>query len=1039
MRKGCKQIIRPFLAMTILVGMSLSLQGQTCFVNLNASATAMCPGDSIQLIASASTGTILTWSHNGIPIPSVGSTMWVKQGGSYIVNASDGASCSAFAGIAINVVPLPPIAYSITGSGVSDSTDANGNITYYKCNGNGQFKYDITTSASDYSSWFIDYGDGFTTGSVGSFINVINHFYANGWYQATITLTNSLGCDTSLVFYIHQANTPQVSLTPIGSLARCRSSSGVDTVWYSVGNFSSNADSTTYELSFNNGSANTIYNHPPPSMVYAIMDTGTCALSSNALVGVMTATGQFCGSDSDIADDVLLTDKSTAIIDGLSVFCLAATTQYADSSVFANTAQLVNGSVSCAGSPKRVWTLSPNTFILSSGLLGNFSSNTSDPSTWTSGSQALDVQFTQAGTYTLILYQGLELGGTTCGITSDTLSIVVYPVQFDSLQSFGCDSTFANGQWYYQSTSLTDSATSSTGCDSITFHEIVVYPSFIDSISNTSCGPTTWQGQNLLTSGMYHDSLTSVNGCDSVLFMAFNRLYTSGDTVTLSGCDSLIYQSHTFTSSGQTWDSLTAVNGCDSLVLFDVTVNPSFAINQTATACKIYSIGGQTYTANATHVDSLLTINSCDSIVYTIITIHPDYVDSTSNTSCGPTTWQGQNLLTSGMYHDSLTSVNGCDSVLFMAFNRLYTSGDTVTLSGCDSLIYQSHTFTSSGQTWDSLTAVNGCDSLVLFDVSIVSSYQLTQQISDCQSYSINGNTYTTSGTFIDSLLSAAGCDSIVTTLLTIHGSTVDSTWVTACDQYIFHGSILTSTGFYSQMLQSVNGCDSNQFLSLTINNSDSTWQTLSGCYMVSYQGIDHFSSTNFSLWLTNARGCDSTHHVIIDVMPGPQLLPFSPVELCLSDPIHTLSGASPLGGSYFGPFVVNGQFHTPSAAIGSHAIGYVYTSSSGCVDTVFSWVDVIGYCEPQVYVPNAFTPNGDVVNDFFKVYAQGVDSFHVTIYSRWGNVLYESDSPGFRWDGRSNGQMMPIGAYTYRINYSYTKHGLTLNEELVGVLQLLQ
>jgi len=892
MRNGCKQIIRPFLAMTILVGMSLSLQGQNCFVNLNASATAMCPGDSIQLIASASTGTILTWSHNGIPIPSVGSTMWVKQGGSYIVNASDGASCSAFAGIAINVVPLPPIAYSITGSGISDSTDANGNITYYKCNGNGQFKYDITTSASDYSSWFIDYGDGFTTGSVGSFINVINHFYANGWYQATITLTNSLGCDTSLVFYIHQANTPQVSLTPIGSLARCRSSSGVDTVWYSVGNFSSNADSTTYELSFNNGSANTIYNHPPPSMVYAIMDTGTCALSSNALVGVMTATGQFCGSDSDIADDVLLTDKSTAIIDGLSVFCLAATTQYADSSVFANTAQLVNGSVSCAGSPKRVWTLSPNTFILSSGLLGNFSSNTSDPSTWTSGSQALDVQFTQAGTYTLILYQGLELGGTTCGITSDTLSIVVHPVQFDSLQSFGCDSTFANGQWYYQSTSLTDSATSSTGCDSITFHEIVVYPSFIDSTSNTSCGPTTWQGQNLLTSGMYHDSLTSVNGCDSVLFMAFNRLYTSGDTVTLSGCDSLIYQSHTFTSSGQTWDSLTAVNGCDSLVLFDV---------------------------------------------------------------------------------------------------------------------------------------------------SIVSSYQLTQQISDCQSYSINGNTYTTSGTFIDSLLSAAGCDSIVTTLLTIHGSTVDSTWVTACDQYIFHGSILTSTAVYSQMLQSVNGCDSNQVLSLTINNSDSTWQTLSGCYMVSYQGIDHFSSTNFSLWLTNARGCDSTHHVIIDVMPGPQLLPFSPVELCLSDPIHTLSGASPLGGSYFGPFVVNGQFHTPSAAIGSHAIGYVYTSSSGCVDTVFSWVDVIGYCEPQVYVPNAFTPNGDVVNDFFKVYAQGVDSFHVTIYSRWGNVLYESDSPGFRWDGRSNGQMMPIGAYTYRINYSYTKHGLTLNEELVGVLQLLQ
>ncbi|HZG01552.1 MAG TPA: PKD domain-containing protein [Chitinophagales bacterium] len=69
---------------------------------------------------------------------------------------------------------------------------------------------------------------------------------------------------------------------------------------------------------------------------------------------------------------------------------------------------------------------------------------------------------------------------------------------------------------------------------------------------------------------------------------------------------------------------------------------------------------------------------------------------------------------------------------------------------------------------------------------------------------------------------------------------------------------------------------------------------------------------------------------------------------------------------------------------------------------------------EPFIAFPNAFTPNGDGLNDLFRPYYQGlIDVEAFRIYNRWGNVVYEAPSL-VGWDGRHNNKDQEVGAYAY-------------------------
>lgn len=103
--------------------------------------------------------------------------------------------------------------------------------------------------------------------------------------------------------------------------------------------------------------------------------------------------------------------------------------------------------------------------------------------------------------------------------------------------------------------------------------------------------------------------------------------------------------------------------------------------------------------------------------------------------------------------------------------------------------------------------------------------------------------------------------------------------------------------------------------------------------------------------------------------------------------------------------------------AAGIYEIVLVNSDLNGCYDTATSKLEVVQGSE--IFYPNAFTPNGDELNDVFKVMASGVESFQAFVYDRWGTQIFRWDDIKSGWDGlSSSGEMVPMGVYVVNLNF---------------------
>ena len=72
-----------------------------------------------------------------------------------------------------------------------------------------------------------------------------------------------------------------------------------------------------------------------------------------------------------------------------------------------------------------------------------------------------------------------------------------------------------------------------------------------------------------------------------------------------------------------------------------------------------------------------------------------------------------------------------------------------------------------------------------------------------------------------------------------------------------------------------------------------------------------------------------------------------------------------------------------------------------------------------EIYIPNAFTPDGDGLNDYFiprELLSSGLLQFKMSIYNRWGEKMYETNDLNKGWDGNYLGKQAPEGVYVYKI-----------------------
>ncbi len=90
-------------------------------------------------------------------------------------------------------------------------------------------------------------------------------------------------------------------------------------------------------------------------------------------------------------------------------------------------------------------------------------------------------------------------------------------------------------------------------------------------------------------------------------------------------------------------------------------------------------------------------------------------------------------------------------------------------------------------------------------------------------------------------------------------------------------------------------------------------------------------------------------------------------------------------------------------------------TDQNGC-----RTVDTINVKNSKEFIvfPTAFTPNADGLNDIFRPIVSNISNFHMTIYNRWGQLLFETSEMITGWNGNIRGEKCPSGLYVYVVDY---------------------
>jgi gliding motility-associated-like protein len=121
----------------------------------------------------------------------------------------------------------------------------------------------------------------------------------------------------------------------------------------------------------------------------------------------------------------------------------------------------------------------------------------------------------------------------------------------------------------------------------------------------------------------------------------------------------------------------------------------------------------------------------------------------------------------------------------------------------------------------------------------------------------------------------------------------------------------------------------------------------------------------------------------------------------------------------------------------GKYPVLLIQRTDKGCIDTVVKFLDIIE--DFNVYIPNAFTPNGDGNNDVFNVKGLGLKAtgFSMELFDRWGHSMFSTKDVTKGWDGTVKGQPAQDGVYIYKI-YAVGANGEG-KKEYVGHVTLMK
>ncbi|MBK5286137.1 MAG: T9SS type A sorting domain-containing protein, partial [Bacteroidia bacterium] len=188
-------------------------------------------------------------------------------------------------------------------------------------------------------------------------------------------------------------------------------------------------------------------------------------------------------------------------------------------------------------------------------------------------------------------------------------------------------------------------------------------------------------------------------------------------------------------------------------------------------------------------------------------------------------------------------------------------------------------------------------------------------------------------------------------------------------------------------------------------------------------------STTTYVEIATDSFGCAVSDSVTITIFPLPVAsLAISPDTFCLNDSPFTLTGGLPSGGTYSGPGVSAGMFDPNAAGVGTHAIDYSFTDSSGCsnnsVDSVV--VDICTSVE-SVNAENYFSVYPNPANGFLQIYFKNENALkQISLFNSFGALVFQKESN--LSEEKINLKNCSSGIYLLQIQ----SNGKTLREKII-------
>lgn len=616
---------------------------------------------------------------------------------------------------------------------------------------------------------------------------------------------------------------------------------------------------------------------------------------------------------------------------------------------------------------------------------------------------------------------------TTYTLTSNSIGNLYDTICAGRSLTFAGNSYNTTGTYY-------DTIATAT-CDSVVAWHLTVTAPLSDTVSTTICrgDTTTFRGRKYTVTGLFGDTVSTASGCDSVHFLNLNVLPTIqyGYMQTICFGDSILLGSKFYTTSGLYSDTVTATTGCDSINIVMLTVIPQITTSVQRTICsgQTVIVGPHMYNSTGIYHDTLTAASGCDSILVLNLTVETERKDSVYRSICaGETITVGTNTYGStGIYRDTFTTASGCDSIHILNITVAPQKTDSVYRSIClgESVTIGPNTYTTTGIYRDTFTTSSGCDSIHTLNLRVAAYKYDSAAISLCfgQQLTLGTNTYIATGIYRDTFTTAT-CDSIFVLNLTILTQIKKTASRSICSgQSITVGTNTYNTpGIYNDTLIASSGCDSIYILTLQVTDVLRDSVTLAFCQgdSATLNGQTFTKAGLYTDTLNNGF-CDSIFTLQVITYPVPSIhITASNVSVALGDTIQ-LNATDPTLHIYqWSNSVFNdAQITNPVATISQSGwITLQVTDSNNCRATDSIYITV-PECAENIFVPNAFTPNGDGINDVFRIYGNCLQLNSFLVFNRWGEKVWDSTDMEQGWNGYYKGTAQPMAVYVYVVNYS--------------------